>query len=66
MVFERISNRYISDEFLDLVILLKYNVNLLKMYVLANQGCNAFFNLYNKLKDDYFNVETMLSLFDIY
>ena len=33
---------------------------------LSNQGRKAVFNLFSKIQDDYFNTETLLSLFDTY
>jgi hypothetical protein len=46
-------------------ILLNYNgvfTNTQKM--LSNQGKKAVFSLFSKIQDDYFNTETLLSLFD--
>jgi hypothetical protein len=46
-------------------ILLNYNgvfTNTQKM--LSNQGKKAVFILFSKIQDDYFNTETLLSLFD--
>jgi hypothetical protein len=34
--------------------------------MLSNQGKKAVFSLFSKLQDDYFNTETLLSLFDTY
>jgi hypothetical protein len=48
-------------------ILLNYNgvfTNTQKM--LSNQGQQAAFSLFSKSQDDYFNTETLLSLFDTY
>jgi hypothetical protein len=48
-------------------ILLNYNgvfTNTQKM--LSNQGKKAVFSLFSKIQDDYFNTETLLSLFDTY
>ena len=54
-------------EFMYLGILLNYNgvsTNTHKM--LSNQGGKAVFSLFSKIQDDYFNTETLLSLFDTY
>jgi hypothetical protein len=57
----------ICNEFMYLGILLNYNgvfTNAQKM--LSNQGEKlAVFSLFSKIQDDYFNTETLLSLFDI-
>ena len=48
-------------------ILLNYNdvfTNTQKM--LSNQGKKAVFSLSSKIQNDYFNTETLLSLFDTY
>jgi hypothetical protein len=49
-------------------ILLSYNgvfINTQKM--LSNQGeKKSVFSLFSKIQDDYFNTETLLSLFDTY
>jgi hypothetical protein len=34
--------------------------------MLSNQGKKAVFSLFSKIQDDYFNTETLLSLFDTY
>ena len=34
--------------------------------MLSNQGETAVFSLFSKIQDDYFNTETLLSLFDTY
>ena len=50
-----------------LSILLNYNgvfTNTQKM--LSDQGKKAVFSLFSKIQDDYFNTETLLSLFDTY
>ena len=57
----------IYNEFMYLGILLNYNgvfTNTQKM--LSNQGKKAVFSLFSKIQDDYFNTETLLSLFDTY
>ena len=58
----------ICYEFMYLGILLNYNSvfsNAQKM--LSNQGDKlAVFSLFSKIQDDYFNTETLLSLFDTY
>ena len=57
----------ICDEFVYLGILFRYNGNFTyTQKVLANQGFKAMFNLYSKIYNDCFNVETLLSLFDTY
>jgi hypothetical protein len=50
-----------------LSILLNYNgvfTNTQKM--LSDQGKKTVFSLFSKIQDDYFNTETLLSLFDTY
>jgi hypothetical protein len=34
--------------------------------MLSDQGKKAVFSLFSKIQDDYFNTETLLSLFDTY
>jgi hypothetical protein len=49
------------------ILLLNYNgvfTNTQKM--LSNQGKKAVFSFFSKIQDDYFNTETLLSLFDTY
>ena len=55
------------NEFVYLGILLKYNGTFNSTQkTLSNQGKKAVFNLFSKIQDDYFNTETLLSLFDTY
>ena len=57
----------ICNEFMYHGILLIYNgvfTNTKKM--LSNHGEKAVFSLFSKIQDDYFNTDTLLSLFDTY
>ena len=57
----------ICDDFVYLGLLFHYNGSFLHtQQSLSNQGRKALFNLYNKIHDDCFNHETLMSLFDTY
>ena len=57
----------ICNEFMYLGLLLNYNGSFTNTQkVLSDQGKKALFYLYSKTHDDFFNVETLISLFDTY
>lgn len=57
----------ISDQFIYLGMLFCFNGTFLQSQkMLSNQGRNAVLNMYSKIKNDYYNYETLLSLFDTY
>ena len=57
----------ICNEFTYLGLLLYYNGNFVNTQKkLSEQGRKAVFSLFNKIQDDYYNQETLLSLFDTY